>query len=96
MNPSKKIAAYTNLHPYTVDLLLFICLTKCLKALYTAQGLNLQIYRDSVLDLKWKLNECKLVKNICGSFVAAWFPGFFQSNEIRAWQTAIRANPPAL
>ena len=37
----------------------------------------MQIYHDSVLDLKWKLEECKTVKGICGSFVAAWFPGFF-------------------
>ena len=37
----------------------------------------MQIYKDSMLDLKWKLDECKAVKGICGSFVAGWFPGFF-------------------
>ena len=28
-------------------------------------------------DLKWKLWECKAVKGSWGSFVAGWFPGFF-------------------
>lgn len=74
---SKRIAQITALHPYTVDLLIFICMTEHLKTLYLAQGIDLQIFHDSVLDLKWKLEECKAVKGICGSFVVHWFPGFF-------------------
>ncbi len=72
------IARHTALHPYTVYLLLYICLTKRLKAVYQERGLDMQIYRDSVLDLKWKLEECKLVKGICGTFAEAWFAGFFK------------------
>ncbi len=75
---AKKISALTEIHPYTVDLLVFICLTKHLKALYAEKGIDMQIYRDSVLDLKWKLSECRAVKGICGSFVAGWFGGFFK------------------
>ena len=74
---AKSIAAITDLHPFTVDLLVFICMTKRLRALYAEKGLDMQIYRDSVLDLKWKLEECKVVRGICGSFVAGWFPRFF-------------------
>lgn len=77
LNPSKQIAEITKQHFYTVDLLLFICMTKHLKMLYIERGIDLQIYHDSVLDLKWKLEECKAVKGICGSFVALWFAGFF-------------------
>lgn len=77
LKPSQKVASLANLHPFTVDLLLFICMTKRLKAAYLERGLDLQIYRDSVLDLRWKLEECKAVKGICGSFVATWFPCFF-------------------
>ena len=75
---AKRIAEVTALHPYTVDLLVFLCMTKRLQALYVEKGLDLQIYRDSVLDLKWKLEECKALKGICGSFAAAWFPRFFK------------------
>jgi len=75
---SKKISSITRIHPYTVDLLVYICLTRHLRSLYIKEGLDLQIYKDSVLDLKWKLLECKTVKGIRGSFVASWFSGFFK------------------
>ena len=75
---SRWISTITAIHPYTVDLLVYICLTKRLKELYVEKGIDMQIYLDSILDLKWKLLECKTVKGICGSFVAEWFPGFFK------------------
>lgn len=64
-------------HPYTSGLLIFMCLSKHLKELYDEKGISEQIYHNSMLDLRYKLEECKLVKNIIGSFVAWWFPGFF-------------------
>ena len=75
---SAEIADLVGLHSYTVDLLAYICLTRRLRELYQEKGIDMQIFRDSVLDLKWKLAECKAVKGICGSFVASWFPGFFR------------------
>jgi hypothetical protein len=71
------IAEKTGLPIYTVELLIFISMSRRLRDLYHERGLSDAIYRDSVLDLKWKLEECKLVKGVCGSFVAAWFGGFF-------------------
>ena len=76
-NKAKEITRITCLHAYTVELLVFICMTRRLRELYDEQGIDMQIYRDSVLDLKWKLEECKIVKGVCGSFVAPWFVGFF-------------------
>ncbi len=64
-------------HPYTSGLLIFACLSKHLKELYIEKGISEEIYHNSMLDLRYKLEECKLVKNIIGSFVAWWFPGFF-------------------
>ena len=75
---AKQVAKMANLHPYTVTLLAFICLTKRLKAVYLERGLDMQIYKDSVLDLRWKLDECKAVRGICGTFLESWFPGFFK------------------
>ncbi len=74
---TRKISEITGVHDYTVELLVFMCMTKHLKAVYSERGLDLQIFKDSVLDLKWKLEECKAVKGICGSFVSPWFCGFF-------------------
>lgn len=74
---AQKIAQLINVHSYTTELVAFACMSKHLKKLYEEQGIDLQIFKDSMLDLKWKLEECKAVKGICGSFVAWWFPGFF-------------------
>ena len=77
VNRAQKIASIVGIHTYTIELLAFACMSKHLKKLYTEKGIDMQIFKDSVLDLKWKLEECKAVKGICGSFVAWWFPGFF-------------------
>lgn len=77
LDKSEKISGLTKHHRYTVDLLIFICLTRHLKKLYDKRGIDETVYIDTVLDLKWKLWECKAVKGICGVFVAPWFQGFF-------------------
>lgn len=74
---TRKISELTGVHDYTVELLVFICMTRHLKSVYSEKGIDMQIYGNSVLDLKWKLEECKAVKGICGSFVSPWFCGFF-------------------
>ena len=75
---AKEIANHIDVHPYTVTLLLFICLTKPLKEKYLERGLDLQIYKNTVLDLRYKMEECKVVRGICGTFLESWFPGFFK------------------
>lgn len=67
-----------SLSHFTYELLIFILLTKKLKQRYDERGLSEQIYRDSVLDLKWKLLECISVKGVWGTFVARWFIGWFR------------------
>lgn len=75
---SKKAARLTELHNHTTDLVFYLCLTKHLKALYLSQGIDLTIWHDSVLDLKYKLEECKHVRGVRGIFVAFWMPGWFK------------------
>ena len=71
-------ARLAGVHKYTAELLLFLCLTKRLKVYYQAAGIEEEIWHDSCMDLHWKLMECKKVYGIWGSFVAFWFPGFFE------------------
>lgn len=77
LDRAQKIAELSGVHSFTAQQLVFMCMTKHLRECYLARGLDMQIFRDSVLDLKWKNEECKAVKGICGSFVAGWYPGFF-------------------
>lgn len=72
-----RLAGICGVHPYTARLLLFICFSKRAKTRYLEKGIDEQIWHDSMLDLKWKLLECKAVYGIWGSFVASWFPRFF-------------------
>jgi hypothetical protein len=72
-----KAAGVLYLHPYTTELLMSVCLSRRLKQEYEARGLAPDIYHNSMLDIKYKLEECKLVKGVIGSFVAFWFDRFF-------------------
>lgn len=78
LQKSQKIASTSRIHPYTADLLVTCCLTKHAKELYEKRGLSDKLFHDTMLDFRYKLEECKKVKGICGTFVAWWFDLFFQ------------------
>ena len=73
----KSVSAIAGVHEYTGALLLFICYSKRLKQYYIDAGLDLEIYKTSLLDLRYKIYECHGMYGIWGAFVAHWFPGFF-------------------
>lgn len=74
---AQEVAQRLGMHSYTAELLVFICLSKRLKERYVEQGISLFIFHNSMLDLKYKLDECKKVKGVIGSFVAWWFNRFY-------------------
>ncbi len=74
---TSEIAERLYLREYTVHLLTLICLTKRLREEYISRGIDLEIFENTVLDLKYKLEECKLVKGVVGTFVASWHFGFY-------------------
>lgn len=65
-------------HEYTVWLLLYVLMSKRLMELYREYGISMDIWRESMADLKCKAEECKMLKGIDGTFVASWFPKFFR------------------
>lgn len=71
------VAEKLYLQEYTLELLIFICFSKKLETLYAQRNIDPSVFHNSMLDLRYKLEECKAVKGIVGSFVATWFPGFF-------------------
>ena len=74
---ANRAAEILSIHKYTAELLIFLCLTQRLREEYEKRGVDVKIFDDTVLDLKYKNEECKLVKGIVGSFVAEWFFKFF-------------------
>ncbi|MBO7297268.1 MAG: DUF5596 domain-containing protein, partial [Clostridia bacterium] len=77
MGMARQAGSAVGVRSYTSELLLFICLSRKLRERYVERGIDLSIWHDSMLDLRYKLDECLAVYGICGSFVAGWFPGFF-------------------
>lgn len=77
LSETDRAAEIAGVHKYSAELLIFILFSKHLRELYKQSGISDKIWFDSMCDLKWKLWECKAVKGSWGSFVAGWFPGFF-------------------
>ena len=77
ISTADEAAELVDVNEFTAELLLFICLSKHLRVLYAEHGIDMEFYHTSMLDLRYKLDECKLVYGIVGSFVADWFKGFF-------------------
>ena len=72
------LAEKCGVNVYTAELLLFLLYTRRLRLYYSEAGLDDSLFLDTVLDLRYKLDECKCVKGVWGSFVGRWFPGFFK------------------
>jgi len=65
------------IHEYSAWLVLYVYLSKRLKEYYVENNLSLQIYDDTIQDIKYKANECKAVYGTWGVFVPYWMVGFF-------------------
>jgi len=57
--------------------LCFVCAGKHLRVMYEKNGIPLDVYYDTMRDLRYKLMECYKMHGVWGSFVASWFCGAF-------------------
>ncbi len=71
------ISENTGINVFSMRFLLHVCMAKHCRELYDQAGIPLKIYHGSMLDLKWKLMECKKVYGVWGTFVSPWFNRFF-------------------
>lgn len=63
---------------YTLDLLFLIGISRRTWELYEEKGISREIFHDSMADMHWKLLECHRMYGIWGTFVAGWFPWWFE------------------
>ena len=73
-----ELSKQAGVHEYTGRLLLYVLFSQRLKNYYIANGLDLEIWEDSMRDLRYKMLKCKLIYGVWGSFLRGWFAGFFQ------------------
>ncbi len=78
LEQTRALCAKLDIHTYVGELLLYLCLADILRAHYRAEGLDEAIFWSSLADLGYKLEECRLIYGINGSFVGRWFAGFFK------------------
>lgn len=72
------VALKLYMNEYTVEFLIFASLTKHMREVYKEKGIEDEIFKNTIQDLKYKLLECQEVKGVTGTFVAEWFSGFFK------------------
>lgn len=73
----KQLAESKEICVYTANMLLLICMAPTLYKKYQEKGIDDCIFFDTLSDLRYKLEECKLVHSKCGTFVPSWYKGFF-------------------
>lgn len=78
LNALKTACTESSLSWESISLLFYICLVPQLAAYYAKRQLPEALCRASLEDLKWKLQECRQVYGLWGSFVPDWFAGFFR------------------
>ena len=74
---ASECGALANIHEYGAYMLLMLALSKRLREYYQENNISDDIWFDSMLDLKWKVEQCKLLKGVYGTFVPEWYGGFF-------------------
>lgn len=65
------------INKYTLDLLVLLRCWKILKGRYEERGLSMEIFRDSLDDMRCKLLECREIHGVNGIFVGFWYDRFF-------------------
>lgn len=74
----ERVSEACGVHVHTVRLLFALCLSRHTHELYEARGLSEDVFRMSMLDMKWKLIECKKHFDIWGAVAGLWFERFFR------------------
>lgn len=73
-----KVAEILSIHEYTLELLIFMCMSRKMKEYYVEKGISEEIFDNTILDLRYNMDECKLIYGIVGTFTAPWHIEFFE------------------
>ena len=75
--PLKPMAEQFAVSIYTVDMVFLLACLPNLSEKYRKANLPESLFRETMMDLKYKLLECKTVHDVWGIFVAGWYPEFY-------------------
>ena len=63
---------------YTSDLFFVLECAVLLEKKYEEKNFSGEMFTGFIKDIKCKIDECKKIKNVFGTFVIEWYKGFFQ------------------
>lgn len=69
--------AAAGVNQYTVELLYLLRCSLLARKAYQQRGIPAEAFRANMMDLKWKLMECRKVYGVNGIFVGWWYDRFF-------------------
>lgn len=74
------LAEKSGLHFHTATALFLLYAFQRMWEDFRKAGISDEIYWDTVMDLKYKLVECRNVKGVWGTFVEGWYEIFYKLN----------------
>ena len=77
------LAEKTGIHRYSADMLMLLQAACALGEQYMQKGYSEELFRQTVLDLGYKLRECRTVYGIFGTFVLPWFDRFYDCTRFK-------------
>ena len=88
-----ELAKKAKIHRYTAEMLhLLFCIDR-LKGIYQEQGYSEALLKDSMADLRYKLEECRAVYGIWGTFVFWWFKRFYECKTFKLGRLEFEKEP---
>lgn len=73
-----ELSELSGVHIYTIDFIFAAILSERMMRSFIDKGYGQRLFWDTIADLKYKLEECKVVKGIRGIFVFDWYRLFFK------------------
>lgn len=73
----KPLSIIYGIKEYTLDFVFLLRATEVMHNLYKERGLSDELFNNTIMDLKYKYDECVKCKEVHGTFVASWNTGFF-------------------
>ena len=78
MDELEFLAICRGVNKYTLQMVFLIAATERMHGLYKEQGLSEELFRNTIMDLRYKYDECVDCKEAHGTFVGGWNTEFFK------------------
>lgn len=72
----KGVAGKSGVEEYTVEFIFMLMAIRPMHYIYKRSGISDDIFYETIKDFGYKLNECKKLHNIRGTFVIYWYKHF--------------------